>query len=253
MADVTEAKDPRPLVSALVDESTYAASVAEHGAWLAERLNARLELRHVREADETAQQGRGLLEGLAVALADQGAPPPQLSLGEGGVLASALGAGASALIMGKRGRRSATRASLGRHVEPVVRATTVPVCLASQVFLPIHRVVAVTDADPNRRAAIDLVALHSGPDVELDVVVVSREGEAAEPKLALTRQILAGRAQAFAIHAERIGEAVWRYLVDRPSDLIVISRAVLLGDGGPGLRAAPPESLWAARASVVVC
>lgn len=243
-----------PLVCALVDDSSYAASVAEHGAWLAERLHARLELRHVREVEESPQDGRELLERLAAALADQGAPEPQLSLGEGGVLASALSAGAAALIMGKRGRRAVeARERLGRHVEALVRATTIPVCLASQVFLPIHRVVAITDADPGRRAAVELVALHAGPDVELDVLVVSREGEAVDDKLALVRQMLDGRAQAFAIQAERIGEAVWRYLLDRPSDLIVISRAVLLGDGGPGLWAAPPESLWAARASVVVC
>jgi len=251
MGDIVAAP---PLVSALVDESAYAASVAEHGAWLAERLRAKLELRHVRERHETAQQGRELLESLAMTLADQGAPEPRLSLGEGGVLASALSAGASTLVMGKRGRRADhARLSLGRHVEPIVRAMTVPVFLASQVFLPIHRVVAVTDADPNRRAAIDLVALHAGPDVELDILVVSREGDAAEDKLALARQALDGRARALAIRAERIGEAIWRYLIDRPSDLIVVSRAVLLGDGGPGLRAAPPESLWAARASVVIC
>lgn len=255
MADMTEfATATPPLVCALVDASGYAASVAEHGAWLAERLRARLELRHVREKAETAQEGRELLEGLAAGLADQGVPSPQLSLGEGGLLGSALTAGAAAVIMGKRGQRAARRRqSLGRHVEPLVRAMTVPVCLASRVFLPIHRVVAVTDADPGRRAAIDLVALHAGPDVELDVVVVSREGEAVEDKLAQVRQTLDGRAQAFAIRAERIGEAVWRYLLDRPSDLIVISRAVLLGEEGAGLRAVTPQSLWAARASVVVC
>jgi hypothetical protein len=255
MADMTdEIAAAPPLVCGLVDESVYAASVAEHGAWLAERLRAGLELRHVREGQETPPQGRDLLEALAATLADQGAPRPRLSLGEGGVLGSALSAGAAALVMGKRGTRAdLSRDHLGRPVEPLVRAMTVPICLASQVFLPIHRVVAVTDADPNRRAAIDLVALHAGPDVELDVLVVSREGEVADDKVALARQALDGRAQAFAIRAERIGEGVWRYLRDRPSDLIVISRAVLLDDNGPGLSAAPPGSFWSARASVVVC
>lgn len=253
MADVTSVERAR-LVCALVDGSSYAGSVAEHGAWLAERLRATLELRHVREESESPQEGRRLLQALAAGIADQGAPSPRLSLGEGGLLANALSAEASALIMGKRGQGSdETRRSLGRHVEALVRATAAPLCLASQVFLPIHRVVAVTDADPNRRAAIDLVAAHAREDVDLDVVVVFRQGETPAAKLAMARQALDGRAMAFAIRAERIGEAVWRYLVDRPSDLIVISRAVLLGDGGPDLRSVAPGSLWAARASVVVC
>ena len=79
-----------------------------------------------------------------------------------------------------------------------------------------------------------------------------RGKDAVEDKLTQVRQALDGSAQAFAIRAERIGEAVWRYLLDRPSDLIVISRAVLLGEKGAGLHAASPQSLWAARASVVV-
>lgn len=255
MADVTnEVHVAPPLVCALVDESDYAASVAEHGAWLAERLRARLKLRHVREGHETPTQGRDLLERLAATLADQGAARPQLSLGEGGVLGSALSADAAAVVMGKRGGQTGqSREHLGRHVEPFVRAMTVPICLASQVFLPIHRVVAVTDSDPSRRAGIDLVALHAGPDVELDVLVVSRDDEAAAEKVALARQALDGRARAFAIRAERIGEGMWRYLRDRPSDLIVVSRAVLLGDNGPGFSAARPGSFWSARASVVVC
>jgi hypothetical protein len=243
----------KPRVTALVDGSNYAASVAEHGAFLAGRSGARLQLRHVREDGQSPQAARRLLEDLAERLVDLGAQRPDLSLVEGGVLDAAVGANAEVLVMGKRGMVDA-RDALGRHVAPIVRAARVPVCLASQVFLPVHRVLTVTDADPARRAALDLVSTHAGfDDVELDCVVVSRPGETPEEKLAIARQALEGRAQAFAIHAERLGEAVWRYLAERPTDLIVISRAVLLGAEGPDLRAVRPGGLWSARASVLIC
>jgi len=242
-------------VTALVDSSAYADGVAEHGAWLAERLAGRLQLRHVREGGEDALVGRRLLESLARRLGDQGLPVPELSLVEGGVLAAAVGAEADLLVMGKRGvSHQGDRAALGGHVDAVVRAATTPVCLTSQVFLPIPRVVAVTDADPSRRAAVDLVARQAGfADLDLDVIVAVGPGREAEAKLGLTRQALEGRAAAFPIHAERLGEAVWRYLDDRPADLIVISREVLFGDENRPLGAVSPQSFWMARASVLVC
>jgi hypothetical protein len=243
----------QPRVTALVDNSAYGPSVAEHGAFLAGMAGASLQLRHVREAGRSAQEGRQLLEDLADGLVDLGAPRPTLSLVEGDVLAAAVGAEAEVLVMGKRGT-SDVREMLGHHVEPVLRAATVPVCLASQIFLPVHRVLAVTDAEPSRRAALNLVATHPGfADVDLDLIVVAPGEEAAEAKLAIAREALEGRANAFAIHAERLGEAVWRYLGERPADLIVISRAVLLGAEGPDLRQVRPGGLWSARASVLVC
>ncbi len=242
-------------VTALVDQSAYASSVAEHAAWLAERMDARLQLRHVREPDEGAQDGRRLLSGLSARLLDQGAEAPDQSLVEGDVVAAAVSAQSDLLVMGKRGAGGQDdRTLLGHHVDPVVRAASVPVCLTSQLFLPIDRVVVVTDADPARRAAIDLVAAHAGfARMDLDVVVATSAGHDPEVKLALTRQVLDGRATAFAIHAEEIGEAIWRYLRARPADLIVISREVLFGDLRTPLREVSPQSLWTARASVLVC
>lgn len=182
-----------PLVTALVDRSAYAGSVAEHGAWLAGRLGARLQLRHAREPDESVPYSRRLLEELSSRIVDQGAPEPDLSLVEGGVLAAAVRAEAGLLVMGKRGVGAGDdRETLGGHVDPVVRAATVPVCLVAQVFLPVHRVLTVTDANPERRAALDLMASHAQPDVELDVVVVSRAGDDPEEKLDLARRALRG-------------------------------------------------------------
>lgn len=244
----------RPRVAALIDRSPYGASVGEHGAWLAERLGARLQLRHVREAAETVEAAKALLGEAADRIADQGATAPDLSLVEGGVLAAAISAEADLLVLGKRGEGSGQdRDTLGANVEAVVRGLETPICLAAQVFLPIHRVLAVTDADPQRHAALDLLARgHGLADLEVDAVVVARPGEDPEGKLALARAALDGRAATFAIHAEGIGQAVWRYLEDRPADLIIVSRAVLLGEGAASL-AVSAGSLWSARASVIVC
>lgn len=244
----------RPRITALIDRSAYGASVAEHGAWLAERLGARLQLRHVREADETVADAKALLARAADRIADQGAPAPDLSLMEGELLAGAISAEARLLVLGKRGEGSGEdRSALGAHVESIVRGIETPICLSSQVFLPIQRVLAVTDADPARHAALDLLARGQGlADLDLDAVVVARPGDKPETKLAMARGVLDGRAATFAIHAESLGEAVWRYLEDRPVDLIVISRSVLLAEGERSLAAAA-GSLWAARASVIVC
>lgn len=251
---MADQRQRRPRVTALIDRSTYGLSVGEHGAWLAERLGADLQLRHVREASEPVEAAKALLDQAAERIVDQGAPTPELSLVEGGLLAGALSAEAQLLVMGKRGAGSGEdRTALGRHVEPVIRGLETPICLVSQVFLPIHRVLAVTDADPDRHAALDLLAGGRGlADLELDAVVVARPGEDPEAKLAVARASLDGRAATFAIHAETIGQAVWRYLEDRPADLIVISRAVLLSRGADPLAAAA-GSLWAARASSIVC
>jgi nucleotide-binding universal stress UspA family protein len=244
----------RPRLTALIDRSAYAISVGEHAAWLAERLGLDLQLRHVREATEPVEAAKALLSQAADRLLDQGASAPDLSLVEGSVLAGALSAEAKLVVMGKRGQGSGEdRTALGGNVEAVIRGLDIPVCLTAQVFLPIHRVLAVTDADPQRHAALDLLAQgHGLADLELDAIVVTRPGEAPEAKLAAARAALDERAGAFAIPAADIGQAVWRYLEDRPADLIVISRAVLLADGAGSLRASA-GSLWAARAPVIVC
>lgn len=243
-----------PRVTALIDRSAYGVSVGEHAAWLAERIVATVQLRHVREPEESVEAAKVLLADALERLADHGAEGSDLSLVEGGVLAGAISAEAAVVVMGKRGEDSGEdRTALGRHVEPVLRALDIPVCLAAQVFLPIHRVLVVTDADPQRHAALDLlVAGHGVGGLEVDVIVATRPSEDAEPKLSMARRMLGGRAASFAIQAEGIGHAVWRYLEERPADLIVVSRAVLLSQGD-GPLAVSAESLWAARASVLVC
>lgn len=241
-------------VTAMIDRSSYTVSVGEHGAWLAGQIGARLQLRHVREAGETVEAAKALLSEAGDRLVDQGAPTPDLSLVEGEILDAAISASAELLVLGKRGEGSGeSRVLLGQHVEAVLRGLEIPVCLAAKVFLPIHRVVVLTDADIHHRVALDLLAAGHGLDgLELDAVIVAKPGEDPAAKLTLARQILDGRAAAFAIHAEDLGEAVWRYLEDRPADLIVVSRAVLLGAGAASL-VVSADSLWAARASVLVC
>ena len=198
-----------PRVSALIDRSAYAASVGEHGAWLAARIGASLQLWRVREAGETVEAAKTLLTEASERLTDNGASMPDLSLVEGGVLAGAISAEADVLVLGKRGEDATEdRGALGKNVEPILRAVDVPVWLAAQVSLPVHRVLAVTDADPAHRAVLNFLAARRGLDnLNLDLVVVSRAGEDPEAKLSTARSMLDGRAETFAIKAEGVGEA----------------------------------------------
>lgn len=245
-----------PRVVALVDSSHYRTSVGLHAAWLAERMGVGLELLHVCEpGQDGAAEWPGLLAELAAHLADQGASTPIQSLVEG-ALADVVSKSAAALfVMGKRGAASQDdRKVLGGQVDAVLSVAEVPVCLASQVFLPIERALVVTDGDPMRRVALDLVADHQGlADLQLEIVVATRASDDPCEKLALAREVLNGRAKVFSIVADRPGAAVWSYLETRQTDLIVISRAVLLAGGNGPLRAITPAGLWNARTPVLVC
>lgn len=245
-----------PPIVALVDHSAYAPSVALHAAWLAERMQLGLELVHCLEGRaEDAATGRGLLADLASQLTDQGLAPPQRHLVDGTLARMVVTRAASGFVMGKRGADSQDdRQVLGAQVDAVLEATALPVCLASQVFLPIARALVVTDADPERRAALDLVASHRRlAALQVEVLVAAPPSEVVEDKLALARMALGTRAKVFAMDAERPGEAVWGYLATRQTDLIVISRAVLLAHGHGPLREIAPAGLWNARTPVLVC
>lgn len=245
-----------PPVIALIDRSLYAMSVALHAAWLAERMAVALELLHVCEPgpDGTAR-GLDLLADLAAHLTDHGAPAPVQRLAEGDLADVVAQSAASLFVMGKRGADSRdNRQVLGGQVDAVLRAASAPVCLASQVFLPVTRALVVTDGDPRHRAALDFVADHQGlADLQLEVLVAAKPTDDKDNKLALARQALDGRGKVFAITAERPGAAVWNYLETRQADLIVISRAVLRLSGGEPLRAITPAGLWNARTPVLVC
>lgn len=254
MAAMSGATEP-PVV-ALIDRSLYAMSVGMHAVWLAERMGADLELLHVCDPDlNGAARGHGLLADLAAYLADHGVSTPVQRVIEGGLADAVAQSAASLFVMGKRGADSQDdRQVLGGQVDAVLRATSAPVCLASQVVLPITRALVVTDGDPQHRAALDFVADHKGlADLPLEVLVAARPTDDKDKKLALARQALGGRAKAFAITAERPGAAVWNYLETRQTDLIVISRTVLGLDGGGPLRAITPAGLWNARTPVLVC
>ena len=245
-----------PPIIALIDRSLYAMSVGLHAAWLAERMDVNLELLHVCEPGPAGKaRGLDLLTDLAATLTDHGASAPVLRLAEGSLADVVAQSAASLFVMGKRGADSHDdRQVLGGQVDAVLRAASGPVCLASQVFLPITRALVVTDDDPQQRAAIDFVADHQGlADLHLEVLVAAGPFNDTEEKLALAREALDGRAKVFAITAQRPGAAVWDYLETRQADLIVISRAVLGLSGGAPLRAIAPAGLWNARTAVLVC
>jgi hypothetical protein len=158
--------------------------------------------------------------------------------------------------MGKRGERStAERRSLGSSVEAMVRATTTPICLTSKVFLPIHRVLVLLDADMNHHAAVECVASHPRlVALPADVLVVAGPSDEPDAKVEWARGMLdTGRPDVFSLRASGLDEAVARYLDSRGADLILVSRAVIAP--GPEVRFQTGEagSLWGGRTPVLIC
>ncbi|MBU4435187.1 MAG: universal stress protein [Alphaproteobacteria bacterium] len=242
-------------VLACIDGSTYAASVGDHAAWFAERMAASIELLHV-ETGLTDAAEQALLSGVAGHLHDQGVTSVSRRVGSGTFVDVVARSGADLIVLGKRGADSQEeRLVLGAHVDAVLRATVVPVCLTSKIFLPIERVLVVLDSNPDHRAALAFAMSHPGlAGLSLDLVVITATGEDTSAKIALARAELRGQeAEVFAVEADRPGAAVEGYMASRGIDLIVISRAALMPAGAPPLGPINPTGLWNARTPVIVC
>jgi nucleotide-binding universal stress UspA family protein len=212
-------------IIACIDGSAYSESVADHAAWAAARLSAGVELLQVlgrREAGATdlsgslapegqralleelaaldatrakllQQRGRMVLEAARARLEAAGIAEVALSLRHGDLLdtLAEAEAGADLVVIGKRGEAADfARLHLGSNLERVIRASSVPVLVASRAFRPVARVLIAFDGGASALKAVDHVSrspLFAG--LEIHLVTVGADTPAAR------RALEAGAAQ----------------------------------------------------------
>lgn len=178
-------------ILALVDGSAYSESVCHHTAWIAGRLGADVDVMHVlgpREggaprdlsgaiglgarsalltelarADEQRARlaqahGRAILEDAEAILRAQNVGMVKVHLRKGDILEAVRQAEPDlrAIVIGKRGEGADfATGHLGSNLERIVRASQVPVFVASRAFRPIGTVLVAYDGSPSANKAID--------------------------------------------------------------------------------------------------
>ncbi len=181
-------------IIALVDGSTYSASVCQHAAWVGQRTAAPVELLHVlgrREASDTHdrsgaiqlgarsallaelaeldaqraklvnQRGRAILEDAEAMVRAAGVNDITSRLRPGDVVETveAVEADARVIVMGKRGEAADfAKGHLGSNLERIVRASHRPVLVAARAFQPIQTVVIAYDGGASADKAVGVVA-----------------------------------------------------------------------------------------------
>lgn len=199
---------PQKIV-ALVDGSTYSASVCEHAAWLSGRTGAPVELIHVlgrREAPEKQDlsgaialgartalleklaeldaqraklvnhRGRAILEDAHTILDKAGVADITTRLRHGDLIEAVteVEADARVIMIGKRGEAADfAKGHLGSNLERVVRASHKPVFVTSRAFQPISKVLVAYDSGASARKAVNHIAnspLFKGLDIHLVTV-----------------------------------------------------------------------------------
>lgn len=196
-------------IIALVDGSIYSASVCDHAAWVAGRTGAPVELLHVlgrREGPQTqdlsgairlgartalmeelanldaersklmAQRGRAILEDAHAILIRDGVAEITTRLRHGDIVETVAEAGTDAamILIGKRGEAADfAKGHLGSNLERIVRASPMPVLVASRAFKPVAKVLLAYDGGVSARKAVDHIArdpLFAGLSVHLVTV-----------------------------------------------------------------------------------
>lgn len=180
-------------VLACIDASTYGASICDHAAWAALQLGADLELLHVLDrapdavpTDLSGSIGLGASESLLESLVKLDEDRGRLRMERGRVIlaeaekrvrAAGIGtvtsrlrhgglvdnvleleAEARVVVLGKRGEHADfAKLHLGGSVEQVVRATTLPVLVASRAFKPICKILIAFDGGASSRKAVEFL------------------------------------------------------------------------------------------------
>ncbi len=181
-------------IIALVDGSTYSASVCDHAAWISQRTGAPVELIHVlgrREASDTndhsgmiklgaksalleelaeldaqrakliSRRGRAILEDARTILEKAGVADITTRLRHGDIVEAVaeVEADARAIVIGKRGEAADfAKAHLGSNLERIVRASHKPMLVASRAFKPISNVLVAFDGGSSAMKAVDHIA-----------------------------------------------------------------------------------------------
>lgn len=207
-------------ILALVDGSAYSESVCHHTAWIAGRLNAHVDVMHVlgrREAggpqnlsgaltlgarsallaelaaaDEsrarlTQAKGRAILEDAQKILEAEGVGPVVPHLRKGDILEAVreVEPDLRAIVIGKRGEGAAfATGHLGSNLERIVRASKVPVFVASRAFKPIGKVLVAFDGSPSAMRAIERMSKSAVFDgLQITLLHVDNGGRPIGPKM----------------------------------------------------------------------
>lgn len=248
-------------IVACVDGSNYDSGVCQHAAWLAGRMNGRILVLHALNQEAVSTPGGPppgvILEMALKELRDQGVEGAEAKLAPGELVEAVLETNADALVIGKRGRGSQLDGGrgTGAQVEAILRRTSLPTCLASQYFLPIHRALVLLDSDPDRQEAVNFIASNEElRSLDIDLVIANGVDDPPRDKLQWARDVLAAEeVQVFSIQADGLGSAVAQYLESRRLDLLILSRPVLLPPQEDSSRRLETRGLWAFRAPVLVC
>lgn len=219
-------------ILALVDGSIYSESVCHHTAWIANRLNATVDIMHVIGRRENAAssdlsgalklgarsalleelssldeqraklaqaQGHAILEDAKAILEQDGVGPVVSKLRKGDLLEAVkeFEQEMRVIVIGKRGEAADfATGHLGSNLERVVRSAKVPVFVASRAFKPINKVLAAYDGSKSAEAAIArMIKSPTFEDLDITLVYAGEEQPAIQGKLddAAQRLAAAGR------------------------------------------------------------
>ncbi|MFI4963757.1 MAG: universal stress protein [Caulobacterales bacterium] len=217
-------------VIACVDGPYYMAGICDHAAWLAGRLSTTIELLHVNETrparrgDKAARTQVAAQDSVLADAADRlregGAEVVESCVSDGAFpsVVEGLAADAAAVVIGRRGSATATRArrGVGGDVRPVLQACAAPVLVAPKVFLPIGRAVALLDRARRDRGFADQLATCPLLD---GVTVGLARAEGGDGPVRLVPH---------GAPPPQLAEASARPAAAPPCDLVVIPRVLLL-------------------------
>lgn len=217
------------MILTCTDGSTYAASIYQHAAWAATRLNAGLEVFHAIEhhREHTARidlsgaigfdasaelteeltrleeaqgrvarlKGKAILEDARQQLTALGLADITLTQRHGTFIETLaeLEPRAELVVVGKRGEHAgATQSPLGSNLEELVRVSIRPVMVAARAFRPIKKFLIAFDNSASSRKAVSYIAaspLLKG--LECHLVIVGRADAAHQAALQGARDQLA--------------------------------------------------------------
>ena len=247
-------------VLACIDASLYGASVCDHAAWAARQLSTEVQLLHVLDRAPDAvprdvsgsiglgasehllenlarldeergrlrlERGRAILAEAEKRVRDQGVAGVTCLLRHGGLVDTVqeFEADARLVVLGKRGEHADfARLHLGGSVEQVVRASTLPVLVASREFRAIRKLLIAFDGGPSSRKAVEFLLSDPAFTAYECHLVHAGKARADDPHLAWAREQLAGWSGPHQV-VERPGEpeaVIEAYAREHEIDLLVM-------------------------------
>ncbi|MEL7803203.1 universal stress protein [Sulfitobacter pontiacus] len=206
-------------ILALLDGSEYSQSVCHHTAWIAQKLNAGIVAMHVLGRREGASptdlsgslrlgarsallaelssldeqcaklaqaKGHDILEDAKAILDQDGVPHVERRLRKGHLLEAVqeLEPNIRAITIGKRGEgHGFASAHLGSNLERIIRASKVPVFVASRTYKPIQKVLVAYDGSASAKIAIDRMSDSAVfADLDITVLCIGQEGGVGKAK-----------------------------------------------------------------------